>query len=94
MAFANKAYNRRIEVSRHAFSHDVSWTLSRQREPDELPMSGPSKPTMLESTGPRNGKALRKRRLFASPTALIAFVLPAAVRSHWRIERGVGRAHP
>src|SRR5580698_4271575 len=44
------ADNGRIEVRRHAVSHNVSWMLSDRRHPDEAPMPGLATLSMVEST--------------------------------------------
>jgi predicted transposase YbfD/YdcC len=80
------ADNGRIEVRRHAVSHDVSWMLSDRRPPDEAPMPGLATLGMVESTVTRDGKTSTERRFYLSWAALDAVAFAAAVRVHRRIE--------
>ena len=80
------ADNGRIEVRRHAVSHDVSWMLSDRRHPDEAPMPGLAMLGMVESTVTRDGKTSTERRFYLSSASLDAMAFAAAVRAHWRIE--------
>ena len=57
------ADNGRIEVRRHAVTHDVSWMLSDRRHPDEAPMPGFAMLGMVESTVTRDGKTSTERRV-------------------------------
>lgn len=86
------ADNGRIEVRRHAVSHDVSWVLSDRRHPDEAPLPGLAMLGMVASTVTRDGKTTTERRFYLSSAALDAAAFAAAVRAHWRIE-SVPQAH-
>jgi len=79
------ADNGRIEVRRHAVSHDIDWMLSDRRHPDEAPMPGLATLGMVESTVTRNGKTSTERRYYLSSASLDAIAFAAAVRAHWRI---------
>jgi predicted transposase YbfD/YdcC len=80
------ADNGRIEIRRHAVSHDVSWTPSDRRHPDEAPMPDLAMLGMVEATATRNGKTTTVRRHYLSSVAMDAVAFAAAVRAHWRIE--------
>lgn len=80
------ADNGRIEVRRHAVSHDVSWMLSDRRHPDEAPLPGLAMLGMVASTVTRDGKTTTEHRFYLSSAALDASAFAAAVRAHWRIE--------
>jgi predicted transposase YbfD/YdcC len=80
------ADNGRIEVRRHAVSHDVSWMLSDRRHPDEAPMPGLAMLGTVEATVTRDGKTATVRRHYLSSVAMDAARFAAAVRAHWRIE--------
>lgn len=80
------ADNGRIEVRRHAVSHDVNWMLSDRRHPDEATMPGLAMLGMVEATVTRDGKTTTVRRHYLSSVAMDAVVFAAAVRAHWRIE--------
>src|SRR4051794_3483858 len=77
------ADNGRVEVRRHAVSHDVSWMLSDRRHPDEAPMPGLATLGMVESTVTRNGKTSTERRVFLSSASPGAHALPAPGRGRW-----------
>src|SRR6202012_329493 len=66
------ANNGRIEVRRHAVSHDVNWILSDRRHPDEAPMPGLATLGMVESTVTRDGKTTTVRRHYLSSVAMHA----------------------
>ena len=80
------ADNGRIEVRRHAVSHDVSWMVSDRRYPDEAPMPGLATRGMVESTVTREGRTSTERRFYLSSASLDTIAFGAAVRAHWRIE--------
>jgi predicted transposase YbfD/YdcC len=80
------ADNGRIEVRRHAVSHDVSWMLSDRRHPHEAPMPGLATLGMVASTVTRDAKTSTERRFYLSSASLDAMAFAAAVRAHWRIE--------
>src|SRR4051795_116163 len=88
------ADNGRIEVRRHAVSHDVGWILSDRRHPDEAPMPGLATIGMVESTVTRDRKTTTVRRHYASSVAMDAVRFAAEVRAQWRIENSAPGAVP
>lgn len=80
------ADNGRIEVRRHAVSHEVRWMLPDRHHPDEAPMPGLATLGLVESTVTRDGKTTTERRFYLSSASLDAVAFAAAVRAHWRIE--------
>src|SRR6185437_14871919 len=66
------ADNGRIEVRRHAVSHDVNWMLSDRRHPDEAPMPGLAMLGLVEATVTRDGKTRTLRGFYLSSVAMDA----------------------
>jgi predicted transposase YbfD/YdcC len=79
----------RIEVRRHAVSHDVAWLASDRRFPGEAAMPGLAALAMVEATVERDGRTTISRRYYLSSARLSAAAFAHAVRAHWRIENGV-----
>jgi predicted transposase YbfD/YdcC len=75
------AGNGRIEVRRHAISHDVSWMLSDRRHA-KAPMPGLATLGMVESTVTRDGKTSTERRFYLSSATLDAMAFAVAARAH------------
>jgi predicted transposase YbfD/YdcC len=76
----------RIEVRRHVVTHDVDWTLSDRRHPDEATLPGLAMIGMVEATTTRDGRTSTERRYYPSSAPLDAARFALAVRAHWRIE--------
>jgi hypothetical protein len=76
------ADNGRIEVPRHAVSHDVTWMRSDRHHPDKAPMPGLAMLGMAEATVMRDGKTTTVRRHYLSSVAMDATVFAVAVRVH------------
>jgi predicted transposase YbfD/YdcC len=79
----------RIEVRRHAVSHDVAWLFADRRYPGEPAMPGLACIAMVEATVERDGRTTTSRRYYLSSAALTPERFACAVRAHWRIENGV-----
>ena len=79
----------RIEVRRHAVSHDVAWLASDRRFADEAAMPGLAAIAMVEAEVERDGRTTTSRRYYLSSAALTPERFAAAVRAHWTIENGV-----
>lgn len=76
----------RIEVRRHAVSHDVDWLLTDRRFPGEPRFPGLKAIAMVEAEVERDGRTSRERRYYLCSTALDARLFARAVRCHWHIE--------
>ena len=76
----------RIEVRRHAVSHDVDFLQTNRRFPGEPRFPGLRAIAMVEAEVERGGKTTRERRFYLSSLALDATLFAHAVRSHWAIE--------
>ncbi len=76
----------RIEVRRHAVSHDVSFLQTNRRFPGEPRFPGLKAIAMVEAEVERGGKITRERRFYLSSLTLDATLFAHAVRSHWHIE--------
>jgi predicted transposase YbfD/YdcC len=72
----------RIEVRRHAVSHDVAFLQTDRRFPGEPRFPGLKAIAMVETEVERGGKTSTERRFYLSSLALFA----SAVRSHWHVE--------
>ena len=79
----------RIEIRRHAVTHDVGWMLSDRRHPDEASMPGLAMLGLVEATVTRQGKTTTQRRFYLSSVAMQAAQFAAATRAHWRIENSL-----
>ncbi|MBF0304169.1 MAG: ISAs1 family transposase [Alphaproteobacteria bacterium] len=76
----------RIEVRRHAVSHDVGWLATDRRFPGEPRFPGLAAVGMVEAEVERNGKTSRERRYYLCSTRIDARAFARAVRCHWHIE--------
>jgi predicted transposase YbfD/YdcC len=76
----------RIEVRRHAVSHDVAWLFSDRRYPDEVAFPDLAMIGMVEAETERNGNVSRERRYYLCSATLDAQTFARAVRAHWGIE--------
>lgn len=79
----------RVEVRRHAVSHDVGWLFSDRRYAHEPRMPGLASIAMVESHVVRDGKTTAAVRYYLSSIRLTPERFAAAVRAHWGIENGV-----
>jgi len=76
----------RIEVRRHAVSHDVAFLQTDRRFPGEPRFPGLKAIAMVEAEVERGGKTSTERRFYLSSIALDAALFASAVRSHWHVE--------
>src|SRR5271166_1099552 len=76
----------RIEVRRHAVSHDVAFLQTDRRFPGEPRFPGLKAIAMVEAEVERGGNISIERRFYLSSIALDAALFASAVRSHWHIE--------
>ncbi len=76
----------RIEIRRHAVSHDVAWLATDRRYPGEPRFPGLAAIAMVQAEVERNGKTSRERRYFLCSTWIDPRTFAAAVRCHWHIE--------
>ena len=76
----------RIEVRRHAVSHDVAFLQTDRRFPGEPRFPGLKAIAMVETEVERAGKTSIERRFYLSSVAMDAALFADAVRSHWHIE--------
>jgi predicted transposase YbfD/YdcC len=76
----------RIEIRRHAVSHDVGWLATGRRFPGEPRFPGLAAIAMVEAEVERGGSASVARRFYLSSAPLAAAQFARAVRSHWGIE--------
>lgn len=76
----------RIEIRRHAVSHEVGWLLSDRRFPGEWRFQDLAMIAMVEAETERDGKASLERRYYLSSATLSAKQFAAAVRAHWHVE--------
>ena len=76
----------RIEVRRHAVSHDVAFLQTNRRFPGEPRFAGLKAIAMIEAEVERAGKTSIERRFYLSSIPLDAELFARAVRSHWHIE--------
>jgi len=76
----------RIEIRRHAVSHDVGWLATGRRLPGEPRFPGLAAIAMVEAEVERGGSASVARRFYLSSAPLAAAQFARAVRSHWGIE--------
>ena len=79
----------RLEVRRHAVSHEVGWLFSDRRYAHEPRMPGLARIAMIESEVTRDGKTTTATRYYLSSAMLTPDRFAAAVRAHWGIENGV-----
>ncbi len=79
----------RIEVRRHAVSHDIGFLRSDRRHPDQAEMPGLATIAIVEATVTRAGRTSNERRLYLSSARMDATTFAAAVRGHWRIENSL-----
>ncbi|MFO1156473.1 MAG: ISAs1 family transposase, partial [Rhodospirillales bacterium] len=79
----------RIELRRHAVSHDVAWLASDRRYPGEAAMPGLACIARVEATVERDGRTTTSQRYYLSSAALTPERFATAVRAHWGIENGV-----
>ena len=79
----------RIEVRRHAVSHQVDWLFSDRRYPDEPALPGLATLAMVETEVEQAGRTTLARRYYLASAALTAPQFAAAVRAHWRIENSL-----
>jgi predicted transposase YbfD/YdcC len=79
----------RIEVRRHAVSHQVDWLFSDRRYPDEPALPGLATLAMVEAEVEQAGRTTLARRYYLASAALTAEQFAAAVRAHWRIENSL-----
>ena len=86
---ATDAEHGRIEVRRHAVSHDVGWLFSDRRYPDEPALPGLATPAMVEAEVEHAGRTTFSRRYYLSSARLDVERFAAAVRAHWRIENSL-----
>lgn len=76
----------RIEVRRHAVSHDVEWLATDRRFPGEPRFPSLAAIAMVETEVDRGGKTSLARRYYLSSAPLDARTFARAVRAHWGIE--------
>ena len=76
----------RIELRRHAVSHDVAFLQTDRRFPGEPRFPGLTAIAMVEAEVERGGKTSIERRFYLSSITLDAELFARAVRSHWHIE--------
>ncbi len=76
----------RIELRRHAVSHDVAFLQTDRRFPGEPRFPGLKAIAMVEAEVERGGKTTFERRFYLSSIPLDAELFAHAVRSHWHIE--------
>ncbi|MGA8044125.1 MAG: ISAs1 family transposase [Terracidiphilus sp.] len=76
----------RIELRRHAVSHDVAFLQTNRRFPGEPRFPGLKAIAMVEADVERAGKTSRERRFYLSSIPLEADLFARAVRSHWHVE--------
>ena len=76
----------RIEVRRHAVSHDVDWLATDRRFPGEPRFPGLKAVAMVEAEVERAGHVSKERRYFHCSMKIDATLFAKAVRSHWHIE--------
>lgn len=76
----------RIEVRRHAVSHDVDWLITDRRFPGEPRFPGLKAVAMVEAQVERAGHVSKERRYFLCSMKIDAPLFAKAVRSHWHIE--------
>jgi predicted transposase YbfD/YdcC len=79
----------RIEVRRHAVSHDLGWLFSDRRHPDEPALPGLATLALVEAEVEQAGRATLTRRSCLASALLSAERFAAAVRAHWRIENSL-----
>lgn len=79
----------RLEVRRHAVSHEIDWLFSSRRYPDEPQMPGLACLAMVESSVERDGHTSRSVRYYLSSAKLTPERFASAVRAHWGIENGL-----
>lgn len=76
----------RIEVRRHAVSHQVDWLSTDRRFPGEPRFPGLAAIAMVEAEVERAGKTSRERRYYLCSAKLDAKAFANAVRCHWHVE--------
>jgi predicted transposase YbfD/YdcC len=76
----------RIEVRRHAVSHDVDWLITDRRFPGEPRFPGLKAVAMVEAQVERAGHVSKERRYFLCSMKIDSALFAKAVRSHWHIE--------
>jgi predicted transposase YbfD/YdcC len=76
----------RIEIRRHAVSHDVAWLTTNRRFPGEPRFPSLAMIGMIEADVERDGKTSTARRYYLSSAPLSAAQFARAVRAHWGIE--------
>jgi predicted transposase YbfD/YdcC len=76
----------RIEVRRHAVSHDIAWLGGDRRYPGEPRFPGLAAIALVEAEVERDGKTTTARRYYLSSARLDAATFAYAVRAHWGIE--------
>jgi predicted transposase YbfD/YdcC len=76
----------RIEVRRHAVSHDVAWLAGDRRFPGEPRFPGLAAIALVEAEVERDGKTTTARRYYLGSARLDAATFAHAVRAHWGIE--------
>jgi predicted transposase YbfD/YdcC len=76
----------RLEIRRHAVSHDVAWLLPDRSHPKEIAFPGLAMIGMIEAETERGGKVERERRYFLSSAKLDPATFARAARGHWGIE--------
>ena len=76
----------RIEVRRHAVSHDVGWLTTARRYPGEPRFPGLRAIAMVEAEVERNGSTSLERRYYLSSLPLDAKLFAHAIRCHWHVE--------
>lgn len=76
----------RVEIRRHAVSHDVGWLTTARRFPGEPRFPALAAIGMVEAEVERGGKTTFARRYYLSSALLSAQQFARAVRGHWDIE--------
>jgi predicted transposase YbfD/YdcC len=76
----------RVELRRHAVSHDVGWLTTARRFPGEPRFPGLCSIAMVEAEVERNGSSSLERRYYLSSMPLDAKLFAHAVRCHWHVE--------
>jgi predicted transposase YbfD/YdcC len=76
----------RIELRRHAVSHDIAFLTRDRRFPGEPRFPGLAAIAMVEAEVERGRKRSRERRYYLCSTPIDARLFARAVRCHWHIE--------
>ena len=84
----DKAHGR-LEVRRHAVSHEVDWVSSNRAYPGAPRFDKLATLAMVEAHVEKKGELSIERRYYISSRPLTAAAFAHAVRSHWAIENSL-----